>query len=248
MEQNFYNTYFELEKDNWWFKVRRNIIFWFLEKYNIGKNNKILDYGCGSGFLVGQLQNQGYDAHGVDISKEAIDFGISRGVKNLSPENGVNINFASNYFDVILAMDVIEHIKDDRLVLRELERLLKFGGYLIITVPAYQWMWGVQDEVAHHFRRYTIGSISKLVKNFPELPIVRKTYFNTFLFPPAALVRLVSRWFNIKNRESDFDINNNFFNSVFYLIFNTEAKLLKWLNFPFGVSILMVLRKNSDTI
>lgn len=247
MESSFYKTYFELEKENWWFKARRDLIFKILKKYNIGTDKKILDYGCGSGFLVGQFQRVGYDTHGADVSKEAIEFGTQKGIRNLSVINGINTNFPDSNFDLILAMDVVEHIKEDNLAVKDLERLLKPGGYIIITVPAYQWMWGLQDEVAHHFRRYTMGSLLNLVKNHPLLSVLKKTYFNTFLFPPAALVRIVSKWFNIKKRESDFDINNNFLNKIFYFIFHTEIKLLRWFNFPFGVSILLVLKKNAQS-
>ena len=243
MNKDFYKTYFELEKNNWWFRVRRNIIFSLLAKYNIGKDNKILDYGCGSGFLVGQLQKRGYDASGVDVSAEAIQTGIGRGVENLFIE-GSGFNFPDESFDLILAMDVVEHVEDDSAILKKLSRILKPKGKIIITVPAYMWMWGVQDEVAHHFRRYTTNSMSRLIGRIPGLSIVRKTYFNTFLFPPAAVVRLISKWFNLKNRESDFDIGGSFLNSVFYSIFNLEVWLLKYISFPFGVSILFVVNKN----
>lgn len=241
MERDFYKTYFELEKSNWWFRVRRNIILSILEKYDIGKDNKILDYGCGSGFLVGQLQDKSLDAYGADISKEAIEFGTNRGTKNLSQLSGIEVNFSDGCFDTILAMDVIEHIEDDESVVKELERLLKPGSYLIITVPAYQWMWGVQDEVAHHYRRYTMSSVQNLITNNTNLKFLKKSYFNSFLFPPIALVRLISKWLNLKSRESDFDINNNFLNSLLYGIFNFESKFLRYINFPFGVSILLIL-------
>lgn len=247
MESSFYKTYFELEKENWWFKARRDLIFQILNEHNIGKDKKILDYGCGSGFLVGQFQDKGYDARGVDVSKEAIEFGTQKGIRNLSVANGINTNFPDSNFDLILAMDVVEHTEEDNLAVKELERLLKPGGHLIITVPAYQWMWGVQDEVAHHFRRYTMSSMLNLIKAHTPLSVLKKTYFNTFLFPPAALVRIVSKWFNIKKRESDFDINNNYLNKIFYFIFRTETKLLRWFNFPFGVSILLVLKKNAQS-
>jgi len=243
MNSDFYNTYFEVEKSHWWFKVRRNIIFSILSKYKIEKDKKILDYGCGSGFFVGQLQKKSFNAYGMDISKKAIECGIGRGVKNLFQENEMKVNFPDSYFNVILAMDVIEHIEDDKSAIRELRKLLKSDGYLIITVPAYQWMWGIQDEATHHYRRYTTNSISGLVKNFPDLRILKKTYFNTFLFLPVALVRLMSKWLNIKNRESDFDINNKFINAIFYSIFNLESQFIRFTNFPFGVSILLVLKK-----
>jgi len=242
MESSFYKTYFQLEKENWWFKARRNLIFQIFKKYNIGTDKKILDYGCGSGFLAGQLQAKGYDVSGVDVSKEAINFGLSRGIKNLSYVGGTLTNYEGSSFDLILAMDVIEHIKEDDLAIKELKRLLKPSGQLVVTVPAYQWMWGVQDEVAHHFRRYNMRSVSKLVY-LNGFYFLKKSYFNTFLFPPVAIVRLVSKWFNKKSRESDFEINNRLLNPLLSFIFNMEIKLLRRFNFPFGVSILLILER-----
>ena len=260
MEEDFYKTYFEVEKEHWWFSVRRNIIFSLFEKYKVPKTAKVFDFGCGSGYLVGELQRMGYDASGSDTSREAIEFGRQRGIKNIEEVKPAEMPQNGN-FDVVLALDVIEHIKDDREAIRGLERALKPGGMLIITVPAYQWMWGVQDEVAHHFRRYNMGSLLeristdleprittdnqwKSVEKNPRLSVIRKTYFNTFLFLPIATVRLFSKFFGLKERESDFDINNKLTNSIFYSIFNLEAKLLKFMNFPFGVSILLILKKN----
>ena len=245
MDHKFYEKYFELEKQNWWFRTRRNIIFWLFKEYKISSNDRILDYGCGSGFLVGKLQAIGLDASGVDVSDEAIRVGIGRGVKNLYSLDRVRSHFDDNSFDLVMALDVIEHIKNDKEAIDELSRVLKPNGHLIIMVPAYQWMWGVQDDVAHHFRRYSMGSILKLAGNYSELGVIKKSYFNTFLFPPVAAVRLVSRFLRLKNRESDFDISSNLLNKILYRIFNLESNFLKYINFPFGVSILLVLKKNA---
>ena len=215
-----------------------------LAKYQAGQGAKILDFGCGSGFLVGELQKRGYDAFGTDVSKEAVEFGRSNNINNLSVQDSHVLNFPDNSFDLVVALDVIEHIKDDGGAMRELERVLKPGGTVIITVPAYMWMWGVQDEVAHHFRRYTAGSFAKILHQSSALKIIRQTYFNIFLFPPIAVVRTLSRWLNLKERESDFEVNNGWLNKLFFSIFDLERKFLRHLNFLFGVSLLMVLRKN----
>ena len=244
MEKDFYKTYFTLEKDNWWFRVRRNLIFDLLRKYKVPKTAKIFDFGCGSGYTVGYLQKLGYDASGTDISAEAIEFGLSKGIRNLSVTLNGEIRPPEGGFDLILALDVIEHIQDDIGAIRTIERALRPGGMAIITVPAYQWLWGVQDEVAHHFRRYTMTGLTSIVKRSGNFKIVRKTYFNTFLFPPIAVVRMFSKWFNLEDRESDFNINNRFLNGLFYFIFNFETYFLKIFSFPFGVSILLVLKKN----
>ena len=244
MDKNFYKTYFETEGSHWWFRVRRNIIRLLIKEYKIPKTAKIFDFGCGSGYNVGFLQRLGFNASGADISAEAIEFGRSRGIRNLEVVNNSEIRAPEGGFDLIMTLDVIEHIEDDLGAIRAIERALKPGGRLIIAVPAYQWLWGVQDEVAHHFRRYTAESLSAVINKNPNLKILRKTYFNTFLFLPIVAVRLLSRLLKLKARESDFEINNPSLNSLFYAIFNLETYFLKFMNFSFGISILMVIQKN----
>lgn len=247
MEKSYYKDFFVLEKTHWLFKIRRKIFFYFIKKYS-QSGSSLFDFGCGSGYLVGELHKIGYDAHGVDFEKDAVDYGLNQGIKNLKLANGEKIDYLDKIFDIVTAFDVLEHIEDEKPTIRELVRILKPSGKMIITVPAYQWLWGVQDDVSHHFRRYTAGSLINIFKNFPELKIIRKTYFNTFLFPPIAVVRLFSKWFNIKNRKSDFDVKTGFLNIIFYHVFNFEYYFLKFINFPFGVSILLVLEKNDGNI
>ena len=246
MDKYFYKNYFEFEKYHWWFKVRRNIILLLIKRYKISKTAKIFDFGCGSGYTVGYLQKLGYDASGNDVSAEAVEFGLSEGVRNISVAQSGKINHSEGGFDLILALDVIEHIEDDSAAVRGLKMALKPEGIVIMTVPAHQWMWGVQDEVAHHFRRYTMTGLTSIVKQSGDLKIVNKTYFNTFLFLPIVFARMLSKWFNLKKRESDFDINNRFLNGLFYFVFNLETYLLKIFSFPFGVSILFVLKNNDS--
>jgi len=243
MEKDFYKAYFALEEDNWWFRVRRNLTFDLLVKYKVPKTAKIFDFGCGSGYTVGYLQKLGYDASGSDISAGAIEFGLSKDIHNIAVARSGEIRPPEGGFDLILALDVIEHIQDDSGAIRAIERALRPGGMAIITVPAYQWLWGVQDDVSHHYRRYTIGSLAKVLNKNTNLQILRRTYFNTFLFPPIALVRILSKWFNLKERESDFDINSSWLNAIFFHIFNLEIKILRHMSFLFGTSILVVIQK-----
>lgn len=242
MEKSFYKDYFILERKHWLFKVRRKVFLYFIKKFR-KSGLRILDFGCGSGYLMGELQKMGCDTHGVDFEKEAVDYGSEAGVSNLTLGTGSKINYPDSSFDMVTAFDILEHIKDEKPSLGELSRVLKPGGKMIISVPAYQWLWGVQDEVSHHFRRYTIKSLAKVIQGFPELNILRKTYYNTLLFPAIAAVRLLSRWFKLEGRKSDFEIDNKILSFLFYSIFNLETHLLKVLNFPFGVSILVVLEK-----
>lgn len=250
MERSFYKNYFEIEKKHWLMKVRHMIVRDMLSHYikRKPKTVKILDFGCGSGYFVSRLASSGYDAYGLDISLEAIQYGKNQDIKNLDVINSHKINFPDNYFDAVLAMDVFEHLEGEEWALKEIERVLKPGGVGIIMVPAYMFLWGVQDEAAHHYRRYTLGRFLKKIRSNSSFSILRASYFNTFLFLPIALVRFLSRLFGFRKRHSDFDINNDLLDKVFFSIFNLEKKILRYINFPFGVSILAVLRKSEGNI
>src|SRR3989338_2861512 len=219
MEKSYYKDFFVSEKEHWFFRARRNILIYFIKKH-AKPDSIIFDFGCGSGYLVGELQKMDYDVRGMDFEKEAIDYGIDSGVKNLILGSGNKIKYPDGSFDLITSFDTLEHIENEEPVIKELIRVLKPGGKMIITVPAYMWLWGVQDEVSHHFRRYTAGSLANVFENFFELEVIKMTYFVTFLFPPIAIIRLFSRWFNAKNRRSDFDIKTGPLDIFFYHIFN----------------------------
>lgn len=243
MERSYYKDYFVLEREHWFFRVREKILLYFIKKH-AKPGSGVFDFGCGSGYLVGELQKMGYNAYGIDFEKEAIDYGINSGIKNLTLGSGNKSEYPDESFDLIMALDALEHIENEKPVITELSRVLKPGGHILITVPAYMWLWGVQDEISHHFRRYTMNSLISVLGEFPEFKIVRKTYFNSLLFPAIAFVRLLSRWLGVKNRSSDFEIGNRVMGALFYFIFNLETYLLKFINFPFGVSILVVLEKS----
>lgn len=246
MNKDFYNSYHKLESEHWWFRVRQNIIRRLIYRYAGAdrKNIKILDFGCGSGYLVGEFQGAGFDAYGIDNHSESIEYGTQKGIKNLSVGgDDQRINFPDNSFDFVLAMDVVEHIKDDAAIARELNRVVKRGGYIFVTVPAYMWLWGIQDEVALHFRRYTLSGIRRLFSGNSDIDIIFGSYFNTFLFPFIALVRLLEKIFKSGKRESDFEMNNSILNTIFYGVFNLETLFLNPVKYPFGVSILLISKK-----
>ncbi len=247
MERSFYKNYFKIEKEHWLMVGRRVIVKDNLHSYLHKKpeETKVLDFGCGSGIFVDELQKLGFDAHGLDISEEAIKFGKLQGVKNLGVIDAHKIHFPENTFDAVFTLDVLEHLEDEKWALAEIERVLKPGGIAIIMVPAYMFLWGVQDEVAHHYRRYTKNNLLKKIRDSSPLSVLRSSYFNTFLFPPIALLRIFSRILGIKGRESDFDINSPTLDKVFSFIFGAERKMLKYVSFPFGVSILLVLKKST---
>lgn len=245
MDVGFYKKYFEVEKKHWLMRVRRSIIEDNLRRFFSANTSqtKILDFGCGSGIFVSELQEKGYDVHGVDISAEAIKFGELRGIKNLSIQDSHRLDFPDASFDVVLSLDVLEHLEDESWAIREVYRILKPGGKFMVMVPAYMFLWGVQDEVAHHYRRYTLNKLEKVISRNGDFKFIKSSYFNSFLFLPIAMVRLLSKHFRLKKRESDFDINTPLLDKIFFTIFNFERKLLRKIVFPFGVSILLISQK-----
>lgn len=246
MDRGFYKTYFKIEKKHWLMKVRRSIVFDLLKKYKgVPTKTRVLDFGCGSGYLVLELASRGYPASGVDNSPEAIEFGRKQGIMGLSTLTPPYIDLPDHSVDAVLMLDVIEHLEDETWVLREVERILVPGGIVVITVPAFMFLWGVQDVISHHYRRYTMGTLLAVMRRVSNLKVIKKSYFNTFLFAPIACVRLISRWLKLASRESDFSIDNRLFNVIFYWIFNLERYLLRYVDFSFGVSIVLVLKKDT---
>jgi 2-polyprenyl-3-methyl-5-hydroxy-6-metoxy-1,4-benzoquinol methylase len=253
MKADFYTTYFAVEKNHWLMKVRRKITLDQLARVaqiSVGvsenTNKRVLDFGAGSGVLVHELAQGGVESYGVDTSEEAVAYGTAHGVLHLSVLTPhAPLQFPDEYFDCVIAMDVLEHVRDEQGVLSELKRVLKPGGTLVITVPAYMFLWGRQDEVSHHFRRYSLGRLIEVLCTSGGWTIVKRSYFNTLLFPLVALVRVGSWMLNRTHHGSDFDLNNRVLNGVCYGIFSFERHILKHINFPFGVSALLVAKKDA---
>jgi len=241
MDIRLHKKHQEVQETHFWFRVKDNLLLDIAEKY-FEPNGNVLDFGCNYGHSTKLLQSKGFDAYGVDVSTPAINYGHSIGIKNIFLE--AEKTFDKNFFDAVIALDVIEHIEDDQKALEYLVDFTKPGGIIVLMVPAHMFLWGVQDIISHHFRRYSVESLKKLIKSNGKVKIVRKSYFNSFLFLPIALVRLFTRFFVRNPRESDLDMNNSVLNKILYFVFDLERRLLKYIQMPFGVSLLLVLRKN----
>jgi SAM-dependent methyltransferase len=148
--------------------------------------------------------------------------------------------------DVVLALDVLEHLDDDTMGLREAARLVKDDGWLLLTVPALPSLWGGQDVVSQHRRRYTKKALYQVFER-SGLPVPRVTYFNTFLFPPIAVMRWMRRALGFADRaRSDFEDNQpGWLNDVLTTIFAAEAHLVQRVALPIGVSLLAILQCSS---
>jgi SAM-dependent methyltransferase len=255
MQQHTYAIMDEVEGSHWWFVGRRSILESFLksiesrlqaasreEPAKAGTQNaiRILDIGCGTGANLEMLSQFG-EAEGVDVSDDALEFCRQKG---LNAQKGLaeRLPFDDGTFDLTTALDVVEHLDDDVAGLREMHRVTKNGGFSLIFVPAYMFLWGVQDDVSNHRIRYTKKQIVDRLKT-AGYTIERATYANWTFFAPILAGRTLMRVTGIKP-ESENNVNISALNGVFGKLFGAERFWLKNLNFPFGVSIVIVARKD----
>ena len=245
MQQHTYAIMYRVEGEHWWFAGRRRILESFLRQIFPTPNPqpptpKILDVGCGTGANLEMLAQFG-DAHGVDISDDALEFCRARGLTQVKKGLAEKLPYADGEFALVTALDVVEHLDDDVAGLREMWRVLKPGGYGLFFVPAFMWLWGVQDDISHHRIRYTRKQISERVAQ-AGFTVERATYANITFFAPILAGRALMRVTGVKP-ESENNINVSALNGVFGQLFGAERFWLNKLNLPFGVSAICVARK-----
>ena len=191
------------EDRHWWYRGRRNVIERVIADLRLPARARILDAGCGSGRNMIELARHG-TVTGVELSDTSIDIARARGTGEVIGGSVLDMPFDGDSFDLSVCLDVIEHLEDDLNALRELRRVLAPGGSLLVTVPAYQWLWSGHDEVNHHHRRYTRRSLQRVAEQ-AGWEQVRTTYFNSLLLPVAILLRVLDR-FSRKTTESSLDL------------------------------------------
>jgi len=231
------------EKSYWWHVGRLQIIKKELTR-QIGnrKSLKILNIGCGTGGTVRMLETFG-EVVNVDASDEAIKFMQKHGFKHSIKVEGIDLPFETATFDMVCAFDVLEHIDEDVEAIREWRRVLKPGGKIVLTVPAYQWLWSGHDESLGHYRRYTAARLRALAKTTNLQPL-KLTYAIVFSFLLVAGFRLLTKILGKQTTsESSYVELPRAVNNLFTRLLFIEASLHKVLKFPFGTSVLAVFKK-----
>jgi len=232
----------ETESRHWWFVGRRKILSRLIEALGLPKNARILEVGCGTGGNLEMLAKYG------TLSALELD-DTARGIAEKKTDNRFDIRpghcpdaipFKDQKFDLICMFDVLEHIEQDTETLSALKNLLSPNGRILLTVPAYQWMYGAHDKFLHHKRRYSVALLGRKMAA-ANLALIRISYFNTILFPLAALIRLKEKLFN-SDTATGAQIPPAFINNLFRNIFGSERFLLERINLPFGVSIICLLQ------
>jgi 2-polyprenyl-3-methyl-5-hydroxy-6-metoxy-1,4-benzoquinol methylase len=244
MEAAYAEQYSGYEQHHWWFRARRVILRELLAKEVAWRPGmSVLEIGCGPGLNLYSLYPADCKLSGMEPEVENAGIASKRGQVPVyvGTIEAMPVELQEQQFDVVTMFDVLEHIQNDPAALQIVKQRLASGGYLVLSVPAYQWMWGQQDVVNLHFRRYTRG---QLVKRLEEagFEVRRATYFNSFLFPPIAAVRLLAKLFSSENKtaKSDFEYSAGGLGELLYRIFAAEAGWLKRFSSPFGVSVFAV--------
>jgi SAM-dependent methyltransferase len=191
------------EDRHWWYRGRRTVLGRVIADLRLPARAKILDAGCGSGRNMVELARHG-DVTGVELSATSVCLARERSAGEVVEGSVLEMPFEGGTFDLAVSLDVIEHLEDDLTALRELRRVVAPGGALLITVPAYQWLWSGHDEINHHHRRYTRRSLQRIAEQ-AGWQQVRTTYFNSLLLPAAILLRVLDR-FSHKTTESSLDL------------------------------------------
>ena len=248
LEPHYYETYYQHETRHWWFRWRYDLIARVIEALPPTEHRPLLlDAGCGTGQMLQHLQQYG-DAIGLDVSAGALAYARSRGTSDLVLGTVAHPPFPPDSFDRVFVLDVIEHIDDDLAMLRGLQALVKPGGYLVATVPAYPSLWSDHDRINRHRRRYMAPQMASILRE-AGFEMTRVSYCNTLLFPVVYPLRrilgAVQRHRNVVDHDLESDLHDHgaLVNEALFRLLRFENRLTRHWNPPFGVSILAVARK-----
>ncbi|HEX8256004.1 MAG TPA: class I SAM-dependent methyltransferase [Allosphingosinicella sp.] len=239
MERVVYDRMAELDTRHWWYRARRDILAELIRRrITLPPQARILEIGCGTGHNFEMLGRFGtVDAIEIDGAARAIAssrLGRRVGDAPLPDLPGID----DGRYDLIAVLDVVEHIADDRAALASMARKLRPGGSILITVPAFQWMWSAHDVVNHHHRRYTKKMLRRAVAD-AGLRLHFLSYFNSLLFPLAAASRLAGRLTGKK--DSDDKLPPRPINALFETLFGLERHAIGRVAFPPGVSLVAIV-------
>jgi SAM-dependent methyltransferase len=243
MDERLMNAMLELDDRHWWYRGRRRIIRSELDRLPLRSGARVLDAGCGSGRTLQELRPYG-EVYGIELDPGAARVAQSRGQGEVRIGRLEELPWEEGYFDLITCLDVIEHTPDDRVTLRELRRVCQPGGFLLVTVPAYQALWSTHDVANHHYRRYSRSMLRRAAGEV-GWRVRRMTSFNGLLLAPAAAVRLAQRR-RLRDLSTDYrpelTLGPEWLNAVLEQPLRAEAGWLgRGRTMPIGLSLLALL-------
>lgn len=242
MDPSAYEAEARNEATHWWFVGRRGLFAREIRRAGLPSDSSVLDIGTSTGTNLRLLRQLGFTrVEGIDSSPDAIRFCAEKGLGAVRLSDVCAMPFPNEAFDLVLATDIIEHVDEDALALREIVRVLRPGGHVLLTVPAFTMLWGLQDRVAHHLRRYRRKPLLSRMEQ-AGLRAERAYYFNYLLFFPIWLARRVMDRLHVE-LASEAEVNSPLLNRALGSIFALDTATAPVLNPPFGVSILVLATK-----
>ena len=233
----------KFENQSFWFRARNKLIIWALLRYKQNPAN-FLEVGCGTGYVLKEISNVLPTVRlvGSEIHHQGLRYALKRVLKAEFMQMDARNTPYYEEFDSIGAFDVLEHIKEDELVIKQLHAALKPGGILLISVPQHPFLWSKSDEYACHIRRYTNDNLKKLLQE-RGFQVLKNTSFVFILLPLMYFSRIMNKRNKTFNPDNEFNINP-FLNYIFYIILRLELSLIKLkITFPFGGTRFLVAKK-----
>mgnify|MGYP001046825587 CR=1 FL=1 len=242
LEPNEYKYMFEMEDYHWWFISKRNLIIQLIKSLKF-PSPFILDVGSGTGANLSSFSKIG-KTFGIDISKQAVDFCNRRGLKNIIQSPVEKIKFKDKNFDIITCLDLLEHTTNPIDVLKEIRRVLKDSGKIIITVPAFRILWSQHDEALCHLRRYEKDSLMYDLHE-AELKIEKMSYLFFTSFFVVAPIRILRRIIINKQKlySDTTTLPPKILNDFLRFLFEVETKISINLGLPFGTTLYAIASK-----
>lgn len=245
MEKLCYTDQAAVQRDHWWYVGRRRLLRDLLATHARGQRGRALDVGCGVGANTALALAHTASVVAMDDSAAALrlarDAIADRRCCWVSGD-ATQLPFVDQQFELVLALDVLEHIDDDGMATREIHRVLRPGGLVCIFVPALRALWGMQDRISHHRRRYSARELRRLIAS-AGFDIERLTFFNCALLPPIALARWAMRLYTPRTLQTENEVGGPVANAVCRAIFGLETRLLRHLDLPIGVSLACLARR-----
>lgn len=242
MNPNAYLEMAQTESQHWWFAARRTILGELIAGFNLPAQAQILEIGSGTGGNLEMLSRFGH-VSAMEMDETARSIAATKTGRRFDIRAGAcpaDIPFDGQKFDLVCLFDVLEHIEEDVATLVALRGLLAPQGRLLVTVPAYRWMWSKHDEFLHHKRRYSATELQTKIAA-AGMRAEKVSYFNTLLFPLAAAARFKDRLFGSATA-SGTGVPPSPVNFLFREVFGAERFLLNKLSLPFGVSLFAIIR------
>ncbi len=240
MKAEEYEKMYRAEQTYFWFVAKQRTVARVLSAF-LGEGRKsILDLGCGTGTNMDGLRRFG-EAHGIDESGLALEFCLKRGLELLAQAKADRLPFRDGCFDLVCALDLLEHLNEDKAALAEAFRVLRPGGLLLVTVPALPRLFGAHDYAMGHLRRYTRPGLESMVEG-TGFEKAKASYYMSLIFPATLLIKLYQKRFGSRESTIPYQVHP-VLNRFFLLLCELEARMLVYMNMAVGTSILMIAKK-----